>query len=66
MACGNVIAALRRPRPEPAEMAVLQDEFIRFTNDLDRGCDQSFETVSPILHRHLITAGFDFRGKHRF
>ena len=62
----TVIAALRRPRPEPAEMAVLQDEFIRFTNDLDRGCDQSFETVSPILHRHLITAGFDFRGKHRF
>lgn len=62
----TVIAALRRPRPEPAEIAVLQDEFIRFTNDLDRVRDQSFEAVCPILHSRLFAEGFDFQGKHRF
>jgi MoaA/NifB/PqqE/SkfB family radical SAM enzyme len=62
----NVIAALRRPRPKTSDLAVLQDEFIRFTNDLDQSRGQSFATACPRLHDRLVAAGFDFHVKYRF
>lgn len=62
----TVIAALQQPRPEPAELSTLQDEFIRFTNDLDQTRGQYFALANPELHRRLVAAGLDFQGKYRF
>jgi len=62
----TVIAALRRPRPEAGELAILQDEFIRFTNDLDRSREEDFASACPRLYHCLVAAGFDFHGKYRF
>ena len=62
----TVIASLRRPRPEAGDLSIFQDEFIRFTNDLDRSRGQSFATACPRLHDRLVTAGFDFHGKYHF
>jgi 4Fe-4S single cluster domain/Iron-sulfur cluster-binding domain len=57
----TVISALRRPRPAPDKLAVLQDQFIRFTNDLDESRGQSFAAACPELYDQLTTAGFRFR-----
>jgi len=62
----TVIASLRRPRPAPAESALLREEFIRFTNDLDASRDETFAEACPRLHANLLTAGFEFAGKYRF
>jgi len=62
----TMIAALRRPRPKSRDLAVLQDLFIRFTNDLDYSRGQSFAVACPRLHDRLVAAGFDFHGKYRF
>jgi glutamate-1-semialdehyde 2,1-aminomutase len=62
----SVLAGLGRPRPEAETAAALQDEFIRFTNDLDRARGQDFASLCPRLHQGLIAAGLDFRGKYRF
>jgi len=62
----TMIAALRRPRPKPSDLVVLQDLFIRFTNDLDYSRGQSFALTCPRLHDRLVAAGFDFHGKYRF
>ena len=56
-----VISALRRPRPAPDKLAVLQDQFIRFTNDLDESRGQSFAAACPELYDQLTAAGFRFR-----
>ena len=61
----TVLAALRRPRPDPAEMEIRQDQFIRFTNDLDLTRSETFEASCPRLYQRLTAAGFDFRGKYR-
>jgi len=57
----TVISALRRPRPAPDKLAILQDQFIRFTNDLDESRGQSFAAACPELYDQLTTAGFRFR-----
>jgi Radical SAM superfamily len=57
----SVISALRRPRTAPDKLAVLQDQFIRFTNDLDESRGQSFAAACPELYDQLTTAGFRFR-----
>jgi glutamate-1-semialdehyde 2,1-aminomutase len=62
----TVIAALRRARPDADDLTILQDEFIRFTNDLDRSHGQSFAIACPQLYDRLVAAGFDFNGKYRF
>jgi MoaA/NifB/PqqE/SkfB family radical SAM enzyme len=62
----TVTAALARPRPDSDALAALQDEFIRFTNDLDRTRGQSFALACPRLHASLVAAGFEFDGKYRF
>lgn len=55
---------LRKPRPPHLEQ--LQDEFIRFTNDLDKDRNEKLETVAPRLYEELVAAGLDFTGKYRF
>jgi MoaA/NifB/PqqE/SkfB family radical SAM enzyme len=55
---------LRKPRPPHLEQ--LQDEFIRFTNDLDKDRNEKLETVAPRLYEGLVAAGLEFTGKHRF
>ena len=60
----TLLAALRRPRP--ADREALQDEFIRFTNDLDRSRGQSLAAANPRLYDRLCASGFKFEGKHRF
>jgi MoaA/NifB/PqqE/SkfB family radical SAM enzyme len=62
----TVLGALGRPRPDPDALAALQDEFIRFTNDLDRSRGQSFALACPRLHARLVASGFAFDGKYRF
>ncbi|TRT70312.1 MULTISPECIES: twitch domain-containing radical SAM protein [Microcystis] len=62
----TIIAALQRPRPEPRELAVLQDAFIRYTNDIDRSRGQSLAVACPRLYDRLIAAGCDFGSKYRF
>lgn len=62
----TVIASLRRPRSAPAESAMLREEFIRFTNDLDASRNETFAEACPRLHASLVAAGFDFAGKYRF
>jgi len=57
----NVVSALRRPRAAPDKLAVLQDQFIRFTNDLDESRGQSFAAACPELYDQLTAAGFRFR-----
>lgn len=57
----TVISALRRPRAAPDKLAVLQDQFIRFTNDLDGSRGQSFAAACPELYEQLTVAGFHFR-----
>jgi sulfatase maturation enzyme AslB (radical SAM superfamily) len=57
----TVISALRRPRAAPDKLAALQDQFIRFTNDLDESRGQSFAAACPELYDQLTTAGFLFR-----
>jgi MoaA/NifB/PqqE/SkfB family radical SAM enzyme len=54
----TVISALRRPRAAPDKLAVLQNQFIRFTNDLDESRGQSFATACPELYDQLAAAGF--------
>jgi len=58
---GKVVSVLRRPRAEPDKLAVLQDQFIRFTNDLDESRGQSFAVACPELYDQLTAAGFRFR-----
>ena len=58
---GTVISALRRPRAAPDKLAVLQNQFIRFTNDLDGSRGQSFAAACPELYDQLTAAGFRFR-----
>lgn len=60
----TLIAALKRPRP--ANIGVLQDLFIRFTNDMDVSRGQSLRNANPDLYQRLVAAGFVFTGKHRF
>jgi organic radical activating enzyme len=57
----TVISALRRPRAASDKLTVLQDQFIRFTNDLDESRGQSFAAACPELYDQLTTAGFRFR-----
>jgi hypothetical protein len=56
----TVVSALRRPRAAPDKLAVLQDQFIRFTNDLDESRGQSFAAACPELCGQLRAAGFRF------
>ena len=60
----TLIAALGRPRPSDIEE--LQDNFIRFTNDIDKTRGQSLAMANPRLHRELIDQGFSFEGKYRY
>jgi Radical SAM superfamily/Iron-sulfur cluster-binding domain len=57
----KVVWALSRPRAAPDKLAVLQDQFIRFTNDLDESRGQSFPTACPELYHQLTDRGFRFR-----
>ena len=56
----KVVSALRRPRAAPDKLAVLQSQFIRFTNELDESRGQSFAASCPELYTHLTAAGFRF------
>jgi molybdenum cofactor biosynthesis enzyme MoaA len=56
----KVVSVLGHPRAEPDKLAVLQDQFIRFTNDLDESRGQSFAEVCPELYYQLTVAGFRF------
>lgn len=56
----TVVSALRRPRAAPDKLEVLQDQFIRFTNDLDESRGQSFAAACPELNGQLRAAGFHF------
>jgi MoaA/NifB/PqqE/SkfB family radical SAM enzyme len=62
----TVIAALRRPRPDSRSLEILQDKFIRFTNDLDHSRHQSFAATCPKFYDSLLKAGFDFHLKYQF
>jgi MoaA/NifB/PqqE/SkfB family radical SAM enzyme len=57
----TLISALGHPRAVPDKLAVLQDQFIRFTGDLDESRGQSFAAACPELYDWLTTAGFRFR-----
>jgi len=57
----TVVSALRRPRVGPEKLAVLQDQFIRFTNDLDKSRGQSFAAACPELYGQMRAAGLRFR-----
>ena len=48
----TLLAALRRPRPRDQD--ALQDEFIRFTNDLDRSRGQSLAQANPRLQERFV------------
>jgi MoaA/NifB/PqqE/SkfB family radical SAM enzyme len=56
----KVVSALRRPRVAPDMLTVLQNQFIRFTNDLDESRGQSFAAACPELYGQLMAAGFHF------
>jgi glutamate-1-semialdehyde 2,1-aminomutase len=60
----TVIVALQRRRPNTNELRILQEKFIRFTNDLDRSRKQSLANVCPRLYEHLILEGLDFSDKY--
>jgi MoaA/NifB/PqqE/SkfB family radical SAM enzyme len=57
----TVISALRRPRVAPGKLGVLQNQFLRFTNELDESRGQSFVAACPELYDRLMAAGFCFR-----
>lgn len=57
----KVVWALRRPRAALDKLTVLQDLFIRFTDDLDESRGQSFAAACPELYDQLTAAGFRFR-----
>ena len=59
-----VLSALSLARP--ADVSDLQEEFIAFTNDLDRDRGQTLEVAEPRLYQELTAAGLTFRGKYRF
>jgi len=56
----KVVSALRRPRAASDKLAVLQNQFVRFTNDLDESRGQSFAAACPELYEQLTAAGFRF------
>jgi MoaA/NifB/PqqE/SkfB family radical SAM enzyme len=56
----TVVSALRRPRVAPDMLTVLQNQFIRFTNDLDESRGQSFAAACPELYGQLRAAGLHF------
>jgi MoaA/NifB/PqqE/SkfB family radical SAM enzyme len=56
----TVIAALRRPRQEANTIGSLQQQFLEFTQDMDRSAGQDFAVASPRLYERLVAAGFDF------
>jgi glutamate-1-semialdehyde 2,1-aminomutase len=56
----TVIAALRRPRPEANTISSLQQQFLQFTQDMDRSAGQLFAVACPRLYEKLMAAGFDF------
>jgi MoaA/NifB/PqqE/SkfB family radical SAM enzyme len=58
---GKVVWALRRPRAAPDKLAVLQDQFIRFTKDLDESRGQFFAAACPELYDQLTAGGLRFR-----
>jgi sulfatase maturation enzyme AslB (radical SAM superfamily) len=57
----KVVWALRRPRAAPDKLAVLQDQFIRFTKDLDESRGQFFAAACPELYDQLTAGGLRFR-----
>ena len=57
----KLVWALRRPRAALDKLTVLQDLFIRFTDDLDESRGQSFAAACPELYDQLTAAGFRFR-----
>jgi hypothetical protein len=59
-----LLSTLSLPRPD--DVCNLQEEFVAFTNDLDRDRDQTLEVAEPRLYRELLEAGLEFRGKYRF
>ena len=64
---GKVELALQELRkPRPPHLKQLQDEFIRFTNDLDKDRNEKLETVAPRLYEELVAVGMEFTGKYRF
>ena len=60
----TIIGALQRPRP--ADIERLQEEFIRFTNDLDKSRSESFAQANPRLYQRLVEEGFRFENKFRY
>ena len=64
---GKVEVALQElRRARPPHLKQLQDEFICFTNDLDKDRNEKLGTVAPRLYQELVAAGLEFTGKHRF
>jgi glutamate-1-semialdehyde 2,1-aminomutase len=60
----TIIGALQQPRP--ADIGRLQEDFIRFTNDLDKSRSQSFAQANPRLYQRLVEEGFRFENKFRY
>jgi glutamate-1-semialdehyde 2,1-aminomutase len=54
----TLIGCLSRPRPE--NVADLQEDFVRFTNVLDRSRGQSLAAADPVLYDVFVENGFDF------